>query len=99
MSHSTWTARLPAHFLSALDDVYIRAGGQAGQQWRPREGDVIKVIAGANRHPTNRSLGEFQRYWAEKHGPLFSKTPELRRYVQHITLPEAYGGDPAPTHD
>ena len=21
------------------------------------------------------------------------------RYVQHITLPEAYGGNPAPTHD
>lgn len=60
---------------------------------------MIKVSAGANRHPTNRSLADFQRYWAETHGPLFARTPELRRYVQHVTLLEAYGGTPAPTHD
>lgn len=60
---------------------------------------MIKVLAAANRHPEGRSLANFQAYWAEKHGPLFARTPELRRYVQHITLPEAYGGSPAPTHD
>ena len=60
---------------------------------------VIKRVSAANRHPTNRSLEEFQRYWAERHGPFFSHTPNVRRYVQHITLPEAYGGVPAPTHD
>jgi len=60
---------------------------------------VIKVIAGAIRHPTNRSLTDFHRYWGERHGPLFARTPELRRYVQHHTLPEAYGGRPPPTHD
>jgi predicted ATPase len=27
-------------------------------------------ISAANRHPTNRSLEEFQQYWAERHGPL-----------------------------
>jgi uncharacterized protein (TIGR02118 family) len=61
--------------------------------------NVIKVIGCAIRHPSNRTLEEFQDYWATHHGPLFSHTPDLLRYVQHITLPEAYGGTPAPTHD
>jgi uncharacterized protein (TIGR02118 family) len=60
---------------------------------------MIKRIGCACKHPTNRSLDEFQTYWAERHGPFFAHTPHLRRYVQHITLPEAYGGHPAPTHD
>jgi len=60
---------------------------------------MIKTIGGANRHPTNRSLDDFRQYWAEHHGPFFAHTPHLKRYVQHITLPEAYGGNPAPTHD
>jgi uncharacterized protein (TIGR02118 family) len=60
---------------------------------------VIKVLAPAQRHPTNRSLEGFHRYWAESHGPLFANTRSLRRYVQHLTLPEAYGVDPAPTFD
>src|ERR1700733_12123586 len=61
---------------------------------------MIKVLAPAQRHPTNRAtLAEFQSYWAECHGPLFANTANLRRYVQHLTLPEAYGGDPAPTFD
>jgi uncharacterized protein (TIGR02118 family) len=60
---------------------------------------LIKRIGCAIRHPSNRSFEDFQAYWAQHHGPLFSHTPNLRRYVQHITLPEAYGGTPAPTHD
>lgn len=60
---------------------------------------MIKVIAPAQRHPTNRPLADFHRYWAESHGPLFANTRHLRRYVQHLTLPEAYGGQPAPTYD
>ena len=60
---------------------------------------MIKVVAPAQRHPTNRALPDFHRYWAETHGPLFANTTSVRRYVQHLTLPEAYGGDPAPTYD
>src|SRR5262249_26718707 len=60
---------------------------------------VIKVLAPALRHPTNRSLADFHRYWADTHGPLYVNSPKLRRYVQHLTLPEAYGGEPAPTFD
>jgi uncharacterized protein (TIGR02118 family) len=60
---------------------------------------VVKVIATAQRHPTNRTLEEFHAYWAQSHGPLFANTRHLRRYVQHLTLPEAYGVDPAPTYD
>src|SRR5262245_17306189 len=62
-------------------------------------GSMVKVVAPAQRHPTNRTLAQFQNYWAESHGPLFTNTENLRRYVQHITLTEAYGVDPAPTFD
>ena len=60
---------------------------------------MIKTIGAAIKRPTNRSLADFQSYWAEHHGPFFSHTPHLRRYVQGITLTEAYGGHPAPTHN
>jgi uncharacterized protein (TIGR02118 family) len=60
---------------------------------------VIKFIGAAIRHPTNRSLADFQRYWAESHGPLYANTRALRRYVQHITLTEAYGGEGGPNLD
>ena len=52
-------------------------------------------IGCAIRHPSNRSLEDFQTYWATHHGPLFTHTPDLLRYVQHITLPEA-SQEPAP---
>ena len=57
----------------------------------------VKVLAGAIKHPVNRTQEEFHRYWQTLHGPMFGHTPEVRRYVQHHTLPEAYGGEPAPT--
>lgn len=60
---------------------------------------MIRMVAPALRHPTNRELGEFRRYWAESHGPLYSRTTALRRYVQHLTLEEAYGDTPSPTYD
>jgi uncharacterized protein (TIGR02118 family) len=60
---------------------------------------MIKVVAPALHHPENRTLEEFHRYWGETHGPLFANTANVRRYVQHLTLPEAYGGEPAPTFD
>jgi uncharacterized protein (TIGR02118 family) len=60
---------------------------------------MIKVISAANLHPTNRTRADFFQYWRERHGPLFARTPELKRYVQHFSVPEAYAGDPTPTHD
>jgi uncharacterized protein (TIGR02118 family) len=60
---------------------------------------MIKIAAPALRHPSNRSLADFHRYWGESHGPLFSNTKALRRYVQHLTLPDSYGRDPKPTWD
>src|SRR5689334_20044019 len=60
---------------------------------------MIKIISAANMHPTNRSRDEFFQYWRERHGPLFAHTPALRRYVQHFSLPEAYGSTASPTHD
>ena len=84
---STWLTRSPVR-------SWPRCTNEAGEGER-----VIKRIGCAIRHPSNRSLEDFQAYWAQHHGPLFSHTPDLRRYVQHITLTEAYGGTPAPTHD
>jgi len=58
---------------------------------------MIKMLAGAMKHPVNRSQSEFHEYWQTRHGPLFARTPELHRYVQHHSLPEAYTGDPHAT--
>jgi uncharacterized protein (TIGR02118 family) len=58
---------------------------------------VIKVLAGAIKHPVNRTRAEFHAYWQTRHGPLFSRTPELRGYVQHHALPESYTGVPRST--
>ena len=50
---------------------------------------MIKIVSAAIKHPQHRSQQEFQQYWTERHGPLFARTPQLRRYVQHHSLPEA----------
>ena len=61
---------------------------------------MIKVLAPALKNPERRTMAEFHNYWAVTHGPLFVNTRRLRRYVQHLTLPEAYGNhDPSPTYD
>jgi len=60
---------------------------------------MIKVVAPALRHPHNRALADFHEYWGESHGPLFANTKVLRRYVQHLTLHDAYGVAPTPTFD
>ena len=60
---------------------------------------MIKVLAPAQKNPNSRTMAEFQNYWGESHGPLFSNTKDLRRYVQHLTLPESYAGTPKPTYD
>ena len=61
---------------------------------------MIKMLAPALRHPTNRDPDEFRRYWEQSHGPLFSNTRRLRRYVQHITMGELAGDDEIRcTHD
>src|SRR4029077_13675949 len=60
---------------------------------------MIKVISAAIKHPTNRSIDDFFRYWRERHGPLFARKLELRRYVQHFSITEAYRAKAHPTHD
>jgi uncharacterized protein (TIGR02118 family) len=62
---------------------------------------MLKTIGAANMHPGRRSLAEFHNYWGESHGPLHSNTRPLRRYVQHLTLPESYAINrpPASTYD
>jgi uncharacterized protein (TIGR02118 family) len=60
---------------------------------------MIKVAAPALKNPERRTMQEFQNYWAESHGPLFSNTKHVRRYVQHLTLDDAHGHQPEPTYD
>jgi uncharacterized protein (TIGR02118 family) len=60
---------------------------------------MLKTLSPAIIDPGTRSLADFHRYWAESHGPLFSNTPHCWGYVQHLTLPESYAGEPKPTHD
>ncbi len=57
---------------------------------------MIKVVSPANLHPGRRSLAEFHHYWGESHGPLFANTKTLKRYVQHLTLPETLNTGQAP---
>jgi uncharacterized protein (TIGR02118 family) len=59
---------------------------------------MIKIVSAAIKHPHNRSAEEFQKYWIERHGPLFARTPPLRRYVQHHSLAEASSSSIRPTH-
>jgi hypothetical protein len=88
-------------FLSRLGVTSGAFAARAGGQSRPpgAEARMIKVVAPALHHPTNRTLAQFHNYWGESHGPLFANTKNLRRYVQHLTLAEAYGTDPTPTFD
>jgi uncharacterized protein (TIGR02118 family) len=60
---------------------------------------MIRLVAAALKHPTNRTMGEFRRYWADCHGPLCVRPEAVRRYALHLTLEEAYGDEPAPTFD
>ena len=66
-----------------------RQGSRARDQPTVVEATMIKIISAAIKHPRNRTLPEFQEYWAARHGPMFARTPHLRGYVQHITLREA----------
>lgn len=60
---------------------------------------MIRLIAASLKHPTNRTMREFHRYWADSHGPLCAQAAAVRRYAVHLTLDEAYGDEPAPTFD
>jgi uncharacterized protein (TIGR02118 family) len=59
---------------------------------------MIKVVWAAMRKPGMPDEA-FYRHWTEVHGTLGARVSGMRRYVQHHTLPEARGGEPAPTHD
>jgi uncharacterized protein (TIGR02118 family) len=59
---------------------------------------VIKGIYGMHKRP-ELTIEELHYNWFENHGPIVALAPNMRRYVQQITLPEAYSGEPKPTHD
>ena len=60
---------------------------------------MIRLVAAALKHPTNRTLDEFHRYWADIHGPLCARAEAVRRYALHLTVAEAYGDEPSPSFD
>jgi uncharacterized protein (TIGR02118 family) len=59
---------------------------------------MIKGIYGMHKRP-DLTIEQLHYNWFENHGPIVAKAPKMVRYVQQITLPEAYDGEPKPTHD
>jgi uncharacterized protein (TIGR02118 family) len=59
---------------------------------------VIRIVSAAVKRP-DLTRADFGRYWTEHHGPLCARVSAVRRYVQVLTLDEAYGDEPAPTYD
>ena len=60
--------------------------------------DAVKSVAFLNRRP-GMSIEEFQRHWRDVHGPIASRLPGLRRYVQSQTRRSAYEGGRVPVYD
>jgi uncharacterized protein (TIGR02118 family) len=70
-------------------DYVVLAGAPIGKDER-----LVKRISFLRRKP-GMSAEEFSCYWRDVHGPLASKLPGLRRYVQCHALPSTYAhGDP-----
>ncbi|MBK8957118.1 MAG: EthD family reductase [Proteobacteria bacterium] len=50
---------------------------------------MIKIVSVLQRKP-GMSVEDFQAYWLNKHAPIVSRLPGLRRYVQSHTLLSGY---------
>jgi len=59
---------------------------------------MIKTLHGMHKRP-DLSIEDLHHHWFEDHGPIVATAPRMVRYVQNITVPESYGGSPAPTHE
>lgn len=56
---------------------------------------MIKIVEIVHRRP-GMSVEAFQDHWLNRHGPIVTRLPGLRRYVQSHTRPGAYRqGEPA----
>jgi len=42
------------------------------------------------------SVAEFRKYWKEVHGPLFTKMPGIKKYVQYHVKSDLVGGTETP---
>jgi uncharacterized protein (TIGR02118 family) len=56
---------------------------------------MVKVISAVQRYP-GLSDEQFYTHWRDVHGPLGAQVPQIRRYLQHHTLPEARDAGPLP---
>jgi len=66
------------------------------RQALPRGG--VKLVAFVKRRD-GFSVGQFQDYWANRHGPIVTRTPLLLRYVQTHLDASHYGGKTEPLFD
>jgi uncharacterized protein (TIGR02118 family) len=64
----------------------------------PVNPSMVKMAGFATRKP-GMEVEAFQKYWREIHGPLASKIPQLRRYVQCHPLLSAYRDGRKPMYD
>jgi uncharacterized protein (TIGR02118 family) len=71
---------------------------QVVQKDGPVAPGAVHLIALGERK-SGMSVEEFQKYWRKHHGPLATKIPGLRRYIQNHPMPELYGGRNAPLCD
>jgi len=60
--------------------------------------DAVKLISFLTRR-ADLDVPAFQRYWRERHGPIASRIPGMRRYVQCHTHADSPGGGTRPTCD
>lgn len=77
-------------------------GSIVAQDHVAKEGPIpaagVKSIELVTRKP-GMDLEEFRRYWQQVHGPLASRIPMIRRYVQSHCVPREYDGDNQPIWD
>jgi uncharacterized protein (TIGR02118 family) len=68
------------------------------QKDRPTNPSMVKLVGFATRK-AGMEPDAFQKYWKEVHGPLATKIPQVRRYVQCHPLLSAYRAGIKPIYD
>ncbi len=86
-----------ANFIDMPSFDFVLTGERVQVDGAVREG-MPKLISFIKRK-AGMDVGAFQAYWANHHGPLASKIPGLRRYVQCHVRPSAYRGGREPHYD
>jgi uncharacterized protein (TIGR02118 family) len=95
----------PRRAASADDLQFVdmsKAGSVVTEEIVQREGTVgdgaVKMFSLLTRKP-GTDVAAFQAYWRTDHGPLATKIPQVRRYIQCHVRPSGYAGGASPRYD